>query len=329
MPRLDRPFVGIPSFLRAPIRPALAAGDAAFAVLGIPFDEGSPFFPGSRMGPRALREHSLRLRGSGAGLYDPDTGEELLVPEFASGLIADCGDVDVRPTDVEGTFAAITSDVAAILAADALPIVLGGDHSISYPVFRAFERPVHVIQFDAHCDYAAVDDGLAYTNGHAFRHIAGLDTCLGLTQVGIRGLRNARTQVEEIRAAGNRVVSIADFRRIGPNGVAELLPEGSSVYVSIDIDALDISLVPGCVSGEPDGMTWPELRQSLAAIARRHDIVGFDFVEVNPLLDVGTGATAYLGAILVGELMGRIASQPRFEARRASTLAKRKAPSHG
>ncbi len=213
--------------------------------------------------------------------------------------------------------------MSAILAAGALPVVLGGDHSITFPVFRAFGQPAHVIQFDAHCDYAAVENGLAYTNGHAFRHIAQLDTCLGLTQVGIRGLRNARTQVEEIRASGNRVVSIADFRRIGPNGVAELLPEGSPVYVSIDVDALDISLVPGCVSGEPDGMAWPELRSSLAAIARRHEIVGFDFVEVNPLLDIGTGATAYLGAVLVSEFVGRIAAQPRFAARRAAVLADR------
>ncbi|MBB4018452.1 agmatinase [Chelatococcus caeni] len=320
MPRVNRPYVGIPSFLRSRIVEDIAGLDAAIAVLGVPFDEGSPFLPGSRLGPRALREHSLRF-ASGRGYYDPETRREYLVEEMTRGLIADAGDVDVHPANAERTFANITEAVRGIIARGAMPVVLGGDHSITYPIFRAFDEKLHVIHFDAHTDYAPFENDLRHTNSHAFRHIAGMGNTLSLTQVGIRSLRHSPDQVEEVIASGNRIIPMGEFRRLGPAGIAALLPEGSRVYVSIDVDALDMSLVPGCVSAEPNGMSYPELRDSLKAIAERHDIAGFDFVEVNPPLDVGTGVTAYLGALTVIEFLGHICAQPRWAARRLARAA--------
>ncbi len=309
MARIDRPFVGIPSFLRAPVCADPSALTAAVAVYGVPFDEGSPFLPGSRMGPRAIREHSLRFSG---GLYDPATRQSYLAPELAHGLIADLGDVDIAPTNVERSFDAVTATVRAILGRDALPVGLGGDHSIAFPILRAFDRPVHVLQFDAHMDFAAEENGLRYTNGHAFRHVAALPTCLGLTQVGIRSLRSDPRQHRDVEAAGGRVVTMPEVRALGPEGIAALVPAGAPIYVSIDVDALDMSLVPGCVSGEPDGLTFPELRDALRAVARRCPVAGFDLVEVNPALDVGTGATAYLAATIVVGFLGEICRQPRW-----------------
>lgn len=305
-PRIDRPYVGIPSFLRAPIREDLVGTKPLAAILGVPFDEGSPFLPGSRIGPRAIREHSLRFGRN--GLYDPETRESLLTRELAEGLIVDVGDVDVAPTAVEKTFDEITRSVRAILDAGAMPVVLGGDHSITYPIVRAFERPLHVLHFDAHMDYGDFADGLRFTNGHAFRHLGTSPTVLSLTQVGIRSLRSSKRDHDDMRAAGHRVIGPGEFRRIGPEGVAALLPAGADLYVSIDVDVLDMSLVPGCVSGEPNGLDWTELRTTLKAVAERSTVVGFDFVEVNPPLDVGTGATAYLGALIVAEFLGRILS---------------------
>ncbi|MBR0707322.1 arginase family protein [Bradyrhizobium liaoningense] len=316
MPRVNRPYVGIPSFLRARICEDLSMLEAAIAVLGVPFDEGSPFMPGSRLAPRALREHSLRFYGSGQGYYDPETRREYLVEEMSKGLIADVGDVDIHPANAPRTFENITAMVRGILDRGALPVVLGGDHSITYPVFRAFDEKLHVIHFDAHTDYAPFENDLTITNSHAFRHIAGMDNTLSLTQVGIRSLRHSPAQVEEVIAGGNRVIPMGEFRRIGAEGIAALLPANSRVYVSIDVDAMDMSLVPGCVSAEPNGMSYVELRDSLKAIAERHDIAGFDFVEVNPPLDVGTGVTAYLGALTVVEFLGHICAQPRWAARR-------------
>jgi agmatinase len=321
MSRVNRPYVGIPSFLRSRICEDLSKLDAAIAVLGVPFDEGSPFIPGSRFAPRALREHSLRVYGSGKGYYDPETRREYLVEEMSQGLIADVGDVDIHPANAPRTFENITATVRGILDRGALPVVLGGDHSITYPVFRAFDEQLHVIHFDAHTDYAPFENDLTMTNSHAFRHIAEMENALSLTQVGIRSLRHSPAQVEEIIESGNRVIPMGEFRRIGPQGVADLLPAGSRVYVSIDVDAMDMSLVPGCVSAEPNGLTYPELRDSLKAIAERHDIAGFDFVEVNPPLDVGTGVTAYLGALTVVEFLGHICAQPRWIARRNTRSA--------
>ncbi len=317
MTTINRPFVGIPSFLRSRLAQDQAdLANAAIAVLGIPFDEGSPFLPGSRMGPRAIREHTLRFPPD--GLYDPDVDESYLVQEMGAGLIVDAGDVDVRPANAARTFEVITERVRQILDAGAFPVVLGGDHSITYPVFAALDEPVHVLQFDAHQDFSEIDSELSRTNSHAFRHIAGLKTCLSLAQIGIRGYRNPRRHVEEMRGLGNRVVGMTEARRLGPSGIAALIPEGAKVYVSIDVDALDMSLVPGCVSGEPDGLSYADLMGALRAIAERSDVVGFDFVEVNPPLDVGTGATAYLGAVITCGFLGYICAQPRWKARLAA-----------
>jgi agmatinase len=314
---INRPFVGIPSFLRAPVSAEPEAlARAAVAVLGVPFDEGSPFLPGSRMGPRAIREHTLRFPPE--GLYDVDTGRSFLEHELANRLVLDAGDVDVRPANPARTFELITERVRAIVAAGAFPVVLGGDHSITWPVFQGLGRPAHVVQFDAHQDVSHVDAELQRTNSHAFRHIIGMGECLSLTQVGIRGWRNPRAHVEEIRALGHRVVGMRETRMIGAQGIAALLPEDAPVFVSIDVDALDMSIVPGCVSAEPDGLAYAELMEALEAIAVRCDVVGFDFVEVNPPLDIATGATAYLGAVVVCGFLGYMAAQPRWRARLAA-----------
>ncbi len=94
------------------------------------------------------------------------------------------------------------------------------------------------------------------------------------------------------------------------------MPQGSQCYVSIDIDVLDLPLVPGCVSAEPNGMSYAELRDSLYALSERAEIVGFDLVEVNPQLDIGTGITSYLAAHTIIEFLGSICAQPRWVAGR-------------
>jgi agmatinase len=117
-------------------------------------------------------------------------------------------------------------------------------------------------------------------------------------------------------ADGNQVVTMSQFRASGPKAIAETVPKGANCYVSIDVDVFDMSLVPGCVSAEPNGMTYAELRDTLAAIAAHTNVIGFDFVEVNPQLDIGTGITAYLGVHTVLEFLGQICDQPGWVARR-------------
>ncbi len=321
--RVNRPFVGIPSFLRSPICTDLDRLDADIAIMGAPTDEGSPFMPGTRFGPRGIREHSLRFGAGGKGLYDPGTRRTFLEDEMANGRLVDVGDADILPTNVVDTFRNITGMTRQILERGALPVVLGGDHAITFPVVRAFSEPLHVVQFDAHTDYGPFVHGMEMTNGHAFRHIRRMAHVKGLTQVGMRGLRTGRGALEDSIADGNRVVTMEEFRRLSPRGLIEGLPRDARCYVSIDADALDISLVPGCVSAEPDGMSYAQLRDALVALAEHMEIVGFDLVEVNPQLDVGTGATSYLAAHLILEFLGHVCEQPRWAARRAARRAAR------
>src|SRR6266851_5761256 len=219
-------------------------------------------------------------------------------------------------------FVGIPSFVRAVLDRGALPVVLGGDHSITYPVVRGFTEQLHVIHFDAHSDYAPFVHDLRFTNGHAFRRIAPMKHVESLTQVGIRSLRHSPAMIEDSINDGNRVVTMPEFHELGPRGLARVVPEGAAVYVSIDVDVLDLSLVPGCVSAEPNGMSYADLRDTLRAIAEHSRVIGFDFVEVNPQLDVGTGVTSYLGAHTVIEFLGHICDQPYWTARRDAVLAR-------
>ena len=323
--KLNRPFVGIPSFLRAPIETDLDALGADIAVYGVPFDEGSPFLAGSRMGPRSIREHSLRFAASDAGFYDPETRRTYLAYEMANKTIADVGDVDVWPTDVKSTFDNATDLTKAVLARGSLPVVLGGDHSVTYPIVKGYEdqEPLHVIHFDAHIDYAPFIHDLRFTNTHTFRHITPMQHVLSLAQIGIRSLRSVEAEFQDSTDDGNRVMTMGEFHDVGPAGVAAVVPRDARTYVSIDIDVLDLPLIPGCVSAEPNGMTYAELRDTLAAIAEHCDVVGLDLVEVNPTLDVGTGVTSYLAAHTVLEFLGNICRQPRWERHREARAAAR------
>ncbi len=180
--RLNQPFVGIATFLRSPICQNIDTLDTGIAVMGVPTDEGSPFMAGSRMGPRALREHSLRFGQGGKGYYDPEHRRQFLEAEMSQGLIMDLGDVDIWPADIKQTFENATKMTRKARAGCDLLVVMGGDHAITYPVVRAIEEDIYVIHFDAHADYAPFIHDLQFTNGHAFRHIAPMPNVKNLSR---------------------------------------------------------------------------------------------------------------------------------------------------
>lgn len=307
------PFVGIPSFLRAPLQSDLANLDADIAVLGVPTDEGSPFLPGARFGPRGIREHSMRFGAD--GFYDGRDDRKYLEHELVNRRIIDVGDVNVLPTNAEETWDNVTSAMRDVLATGVLPVVLGGDHSISAPVLKAFDQPVHVVHFDAHIDYSPFRHGFMYTNTHPMRHIRAMPHVQSITQVGIRSLRNGMQDVHDSLGDGNRIVGMEELRDGQLRGLVESYDPDIPVYVSIDIDVLDMALVPGCVSAEPDGLAYRELRDTLVHLSEHTNVIGFDLVEVNPMLDIGTGITSYLAAHTIVEFLGHICAQPRWIAR--------------
>ena len=302
--RHDKAFVGIATFLRSPYCADLDELKPCWAVLGMPFDEGSPFAPGSRFGPRSIREHSLRFNS--AGVFDCARRAPLLTGAVRGGQIVDIGDVDVIPGSPSRSLGNLTGTVSRILHQGARPLVIGGDHTVTFPVLRAFEEAVHVIQLDAHLDYMPVQEGLGDHNAQSFRRLHSLPHVLSLTQIGIRGLRNDEQDLRDALERGSRIIHMPELRERGAAGALSHIPAGASVYLSIDIDAYDSTLTPGCVSAEPGGISFEQMEALLDVVASRFNVRGFDLVEVNPQLDVGTGVTSYLAAHTLIGMLGRI-----------------------
>ncbi len=318
--RLNLPFTGLVTFLRSPACADLDKLDSDIAILGVPSDEGSPWKPGARFAPRRIREMSVRYAGYGpvqhqGGFYDIDEDRRYLEYERVNKRIVDCGDSDIIYTNVKETFDNITRDVHRILRAGTFPVIIGGDHAITYPVARAYEEPFNVVHFDAHLDYRPFVHGVQWANGNPIRLVSELPTCGQIIQVGIRSLRTSQADLEESRARGNDVVTVAELRRRGSEGVLGRLSEDEPVYVSIDVDVLDMPLVPGCASAEVNGLTYDELRQTLFAIAKTREVIGFDLVEVNPMLDTPADNTSLLAAQLIMEFLGRIVEHPGYRKR--------------
>jgi len=200
-------------------------------------------------------------------------------------------------------------------------------------VVRAYEERLNVVHFDAHLDYRPFVHGVQWANGNPIRNVSQLKTCHHIIQVGIRSLRTSQSDVQDSRARGNDIVTMPEFRRRGHAAIVDRLPRNEPVYVSIDIDVLDLPLVPGCSSSEVNGLSYEELRQTLFAIARSREVIGFDLVEVNPMIDVASDNTSLIAAQLIIEFLGRIVEhagyRKRHPMRAAAPAARVAAASNG
>ena len=167
--RLNLPFVGICTFGKYPYVQNWDKIIADIAVLGAPFDFGSQFRSGARMGPRGIREASTLFSFGHAGVYDYE--DDIVYLSKDTTRIVDIGDADIIHTDTIKSHENIKFAVKKILAAKAIPVVLGGDHSINIPCINAFEdqEPIHVIQIDAHLDYVDERHGVRYGHGNPMR----------------------------------------------------------------------------------------------------------------------------------------------------------------
>jgi agmatinase len=263
--------------------------DYKMAVLGVPFDEKSSYLRGAAGGPAAIREAST---GKCYNEYS-----ELGVNLAEETVLVDLGDVDVSG-DVDKTFAAIEKDVAAILAKGAVPIVLGGDHSITYPVLKAFGpryKALDILHFDAHPDLYDELYGDRLSHACPFARIMEDGLAKGLVQVGIR----AATPDHKARAMKHGV------RMIEMKDIADplFLKFANPLYISFDLDALDPAFAPGVSHHEPGGLSTRQALQVIQALKAR--IVGFDIVELNAARD-RSGITAAAAFKLIQEIMGKI-----------------------
>lgn len=300
--RLNLPFVGIATFGKRPYQPDWDRIEAEVAVLGAPFDFGTQFRSGARFGPRSVREASTLFSFGHAGAYDHEDDATYL-PQ--SVRIVDIGDADIVHTDTARSHANIRAGVEAILKAGALPVVIGGDHSVTIPCIEAFagRGPIHVLQIDAHLDFVDERHGVRVGHGSPMRRAAEKDYVTGLTQLGIRNVSStARDGYEAARAMGADILSVRQFRKLGPEAVAARIPKGARVYVTIDIDGFCPSIAPGTGTPSHGGFLYYEVLELLQQVTRAHEVVGMDLVEVAPDYDPSQSTPILAAQILLNAL---------------------------
>ncbi|NHC42013.1 agmatinase [Bacillus sp. MM2020_1] len=299
---LNLPFTGICTFGKYPVCPDINQLDADVAVIGVPNDMGTQWKSGARMGPRGIREGSTLYSFGLNGAYDIEKDITYLGPRWK---VVDCGDVDMVHGDMMQCHENTEEAIRKIVSKGAMPVVLGGDHSITIPVGKALEElgPFHVIQIDAHLDWADHRSGQRYGHGSCIRRLSEMDHVQKIFQFGIRGISSSlKEDVDAARDYGSVILSPRQIRKIGIESVIELLPEGEKYYITLDIDGLDPSVAPGTGTPSPGGFIYDEVNELLEGIAKRGKVIGFDLVEVAPPYDPA-GMTGQVGARLALDLL--------------------------
>ena len=304
--RLNLPFVGICTFGKYPYLDDWNKIKADVAVMGAPFDCGSQYRTGSRMGPRGIREASTLFSFGHSGAYDHEDDITYLAAETTK--IVDIGDADIVHTDTNKSHANIKYGVKKILDANAIPIVLGGDHSINIPCVDAFEGQdsIHLIQIDAHLDFVDERHGVRNGHGNPMKRASEKSFVSGMTQIGIRNVSStAKEGYADAKENGSKIFSVRQFRNMGVNSILENIPSDKRYYITIDIDAFDPSIASGTGTPSHGGFYYYEILELLDGIIKQGDVVGMDLVEVAPDYDL-TNSTSTLAAQLMLNAIGRI-----------------------
>ena len=265
---------------------------------GVPFDGAVLGRPGAREGPDAIRQQMARLK--------PWT----LAGSDATRRVFDWGNVRVPAADVAGAHQAAESAALAVLDAGQVPVALGGDHSLTFPLLKAHEgrrRRIGVINLDAHLDVRDFEG--VPNSGTSFGRLLALGLVPGanLVEVGIRDFANATAYAEKVRKAGGTLVSAEEWLaepRAAIDRAIEVAARGADgVYLSVDLDVLDQAHAPGVSAPTPGGVDSATLFAAIRRIAQRAPLVGADFMEVAPPLD-RDGATSRAAAYAVMHLLG-------------------------
>ncbi len=303
--RLNLPFVGIATFGKKPYVDDWDNISADVAIIGAPFDAGTQYRSGARFGPRGVREASTLFAFGHAGAYDHEDDATYLGEDVA---IVDMGDADIIHTDTEKSHANIEYAVRQALNGGALPVTIGGDHSINIPCVNAFDDqgPIHILQIDAHLDFVDERHGVRNGHGNPMRRAADHEYVTGLTQLGIRNVSStAKEGYEYARSVGSDILSVRQVRALGADGVVARIPKGARLYVTIDIDAFCPSIAPGTGTPSHGGFLYYDVLEILKGVAKNHQVVGIDLVEVAPDYDQ-SGITTILAAQVLLNFLGFI-----------------------
>ncbi len=305
-------YAGINTFLKAPyVEDATLVGNYDAAVMGVPFDGGTTYRPGTRFGPQGLRRISA--------LYTP-YNYEMGIDLREEMSLCDVGDVFTIPANIEKTFDQISRAVSHVFSSGALPIMIGGDHSIGFPCVRGIaectSKRIGIVHFDRHIDIQERDlDERMHTT--PWFHATNLPNvpATNLVQVGIGGWQVPREGVKVARERNTTILTMADFEEYGVDKTAEIALEmawkdADAVYISFDIDSVDCGFVPGTGWPEPGGFLP---REALALVGKvaAEGICGLEVVEVSPPYDT-SDITALLGTRVIVEVLGAMVSSGKL-----------------
>jgi len=285
-------YVGLPTFMKLPwvTDPAeLRRREVDVAIVGAPFDDAVTHRPGARFGPRAIRAAQY-TSGSINSL-------QLDIEPFEVLTVVDAGDANIVPAWIDRAHALIYRKVREVAATGTIPIVLGGDHSITWPSATAVadvRRPgrIGIVHFDAHADTAADDWGVLAGHGTPMRRLIESGAVLGrnFVQVGLRGYWPLVQTFRWMQEQGLRYHFMREIEERGAEAVVaqaidEALDGPDYVYLSLDIDVIDPGLAPGTGTPEPGGMLTREVLRAIRQIVAAVDLAGMDVVEVSPPYD--------------------------------------------
>jgi agmatinase len=280
------------TFLRTPLVLDPDELDGAdVAILGAPFDDGVTYRPGTRFGPRAIR---LVDRGGVGGRTHMEVGID---PKAVLNIV-DFGDIEAPPGDLLASHDLLRQGVRTILEKGAVPVVLGGDHSLSAPMMQAIADcygpdEYAVIHFDTHADTGFLDEPTPYNHGTPFYRGVDEGFMRGdhIFQIGLRGTWPSPAEFDWMRGVGFHWRTMAEVMELGLDAVvAEAIAYATSkaprVYLTVDIDVLDPAFAPGTGTPEPGGLMTRELLSAVRTVASSVDICAMDLVEVSPPYDV-------------------------------------------
>jgi agmatinase len=285
-------YVGMPSFQKLPWITdveALARERPDVAIVGAPFDDAVSHRPGARFGPRAIRQASYH-----AGAIN---SLQLGIEPYDWLNVVDAGDAPVTPMDIERAHAVIHRKVRDVAASGAIPIVLGGDHSITFPSASAVAahvapRRLGIVHFDAHADAANSTWGNLRSHGTPMRRLieSGAVDGRNFVQVGLRGYWPGPDTLEWMGAHGMRWHLMTEIEERGAEAViadaiAQALDGPEVIYLSVDIDVIDPGMAPGTGTPEPGGMLTRELLRAVRQVVSSVELAGMDVVEVSPPFD--------------------------------------------
>ncbi len=303
------------SFHDLPIELNLDGIEADVAILGIPYSDPytiDEVTNDQTNAPTSVRRYCQRaLRG--LERWDFDLGGPLF--DGKDIRVVDIGDVAGNPRDLGEHYRKAEQAVRKLLAADVLPIVLGGDHGVPIPVMRAFEGrgPITLVHIDAHLDWRDHVNGAREGYSSPIRRASEMDHIGEIFQIGLRSAGSARPEeVEAALAYGAHLIPDVELQRIGMQAVLDRIPDGGRYYLTIDADGVDPTIMPAVAGPAPGGVTYDQMRSLIHGLVDKGRVVGMDIVEITPKRDVN-GITAITAGRFICNLIGKAVRAGYFD----------------